>query len=85
MFIDERAGLVRMAFETDRILRGRGPQLPVQETTVRIVAVRALDHSFIHPVMEWPLKLLRNFLMAAIAKLQRFFLHQVLGFFGMMR
>jgi hypothetical protein len=85
VFIDERPGLVRVAFEADGIFSGGGAQGPREESAVLVMTIRALHHPFIHAVMEGPLKLLFRFLMAAVAQLGLLFLQQVLGFLGMMR
>src|SRR5215475_14316508 len=85
MFVHERACFIRVALETNRVLRRSRPQLPVQESAVRIVAVAAQHKPFVHPVMKRSVELLLCFLMASVAKLRRFFLHQVLLLFGMVR
>jgi len=74
-----------MTLEAHCILRRCRSQLPVQESAVRIVAIAALHHSFVHPVMERPSELLGHFLVAAIAELRLLFLHQALAFFRMVR
>src|SRR6266568_1091628 len=85
VLVDERSGLVRVALVTHQVLRYRRAQLPRQEATVRIVAVSALHHSFIDPMMEGPSKLLFRFRVAAIAELRLLLFHQELAFFGVMR
>src|SRR5262249_29706946 len=85
VLVYERSGFVRVALEANCVLRRGCPQLPVQEPAVRIVAIAALHHSFVHPVMERARELLGHFLVAAIAELRLFFLHQALAFFWMVR
>ena len=84
MFVHEWSGFVRVALEANCVLCRRCPQLPVQEPAVRIVAIAALHHSFVHPVMERTRELLGHFLVAAIAKLRLLFLHQFLALFRVM-
>jgi len=52
MFEHERPLLVRVALETDHILRRRRSQLMRSLRPVRIVAVRALHQSFVHSMVE---------------------------------
>jgi hypothetical protein len=52
MLIDERPARLRVALSADRILVGRRPQVAVHESAVGVVAVTALDQTFVHPVME---------------------------------
>ena len=85
VLVDERPGLVRVALEAHQILRARRAQLPRQESTVRIVAIVALHESFVHAMVECPVELLLYLLMAAVAEQRRFFLHQELAFFGVVR
>ena len=81
----KRPRLLGMALETDCILRGRCPQLPALEAAVRIVAIAALHHAFIDPVMERTIELLLGLQMATVAKLRLLLLHQVLAFLGVVR
>ena len=85
VLVDERSGFVRVALVAHQVLRYRRSQLPRQESTVRIVAVAALDHSFIDSVMEGSIKLLFRLEMAAVTELRRLLLQQELAFFGVMR
>lgn len=77
--------LVGVALETDQILRCRGAQLASLKTPVRIVAVAALHHSFVHSVMEGAGELLLGLQMAAVAEARLLLLHQELAFLGVMR
>lgn len=83
MFVNEWPSLVGVAFETNCVLGCCRTQLAIQEATMGIVTIGALDETFIYAMMKRPLKLLRDFLMAAIAKLRLLFFHQVLRFLGM--
>ncbi len=85
MLVDERASFVGVALEADGILRGSCADLPGQKTSVGIVAVIALHEAFVHTVMEGAIELLLHFLVAAIAKQRRLFLHQELAFLRMVR
>lgn len=77
----ERPGLFRMALDAGHILRRRLSQLPGLETTVRIVAITALDHALIHAMVKRPIELLFDFEMAAVAELRLLLLQQSLAFF----
>ena len=85
MFIHEGSGFVGVAFETNQILRGRGPQLPCQESAMRVVAVRALHQTFVDPVMEGPGELLLLVEVAAVAEGRLACLQEELALFCMMR
>ena len=77
----ERPGLFRMALDAGHILRRRLSQWPGLETTVRIVAITALDHALIHAMVKRPIELLFDFEMAAVAELRLLLLQQSLAFF----
>lgn len=68
--MNEGPGLFRVALDTGHILRRRLSQLPGLETTVRIVAITALDHTLIHAMVKGPIELLFGFQMAAVAELR---------------
>ena len=52
MLVHKRPLLVRVTLEADRILRGGSPHLFRLHRTVHVVAITALDQSFIHAMME---------------------------------
>ena len=54
---DERSALVAMALETNHILIWSRSKLTVSQCAVGAVAVRALDQSFFHAMMERLLKI----------------------------
>src|ERR1700674_704651 len=85
VLINKWSLLVGVALEADRVLRGRGPQLSRQESTVRVVAIRAFHQAFIYPVMERPVELLLLVQVAAVTEVGLFQLHQKLAFCGMVR
>src|SRR5262249_29077507 len=58
VFIHERSRFVRMAFETNLILRSRSPQLPRKESAMRVMTIGALHQAFVHSMMERPVELL---------------------------
>src|SRR2546430_391565 len=64
----ERTGLVRMAGEANHILRGRGTQLFLHETTMLIVAIGAGDQSFIDAMMKRLGEIRLDFQMAAVTE-----------------
>src|SRR5271157_1975657 len=69
MFERKRPGLVRVTVVANHVLcRGRA-QLPVQESSVRIVAIAAGDQAFVHAMVKRPGKLWLHFQMTAVAKL----------------
>ena len=52
MLVNERPTRLRVALGADRILIGHGFQVVVSEGAVRIVAVRTLHETFVHPVVK---------------------------------
>ena len=69
VFENKRSLLVRVAFEADRILRGRSPHLVGLYRSVHVVAIAALDQSFVHAMVERHVELRFLLEMAPIAKL----------------
>lgn len=69
MFKDERAVLVDVALKANRILSSRSAHLLGCCGSMRIMAIAALNESFVHTVMEWHAKLRLLLQMAGIAKL----------------
>jgi hypothetical protein len=69
VFENKRTLLVRVALEADRILRGRSPHLVGFHRAVHVVAIAALDQTFIHTMMERHVELGFLLQMAPIAKL----------------
>jgi hypothetical protein len=84
VFIHEGSGFVGVTLEANQILRGRGSQLPGQESAMRVVAVGAPHEAFVDPVMEGPGKLLLLVEMAAVAKRGLACLEEELALFRMM-
>ena len=85
MLVHERPRLIAMALETAGVLRHRSPELSVQKSSVRIVAIVALHQAFVHFVPKRPIELLLHFLVTSVAKLGRLLLHQELALFCVMR
>jgi len=81
----KRPGFLRMALETDCIAGSSRPQLPGLEPAMGIMAIAALHHAFIDPMMKGTIELLFGFQMATVAKLRLLFLHQALAFPGVVR
>ena len=65
----ERASLVGVAREANRVLRRRGSHLLGRHRAVRIVAVGALNQALIHPVVKGHVELRLLLQMAGVAKL----------------
>lgn len=74
-----------MALEADQVLRRRSPQLPGQESAVRVVAVRALHQAFVDAVMEGPGELLLLVEVAAVAERRLACFQEELALFRVMR
>ena len=85
VFIHERSRFVRVTLETNLVLRSRSPQLPGQESAMRIVAIGALHQAFVHSMVEWPVELLVLVEMAAVAQRRLLSLEQEVFFFCMVR
>jgi hypothetical protein len=68
VLIDEGSLFIRVAFVADRVLPVSCAQLVGFKSAVRIVAVVALQESFVDPMMEWAGELRAHIQMAAIAK-----------------
>src|SRR5216683_62549 len=83
MLVDEGSGFVRVAFEADGVLRRGGAYRTAEESSMRVVAVVALHQPFVDAVVEGAVELLLHFLVAAVAKQRRLFLHQELAFLRM--
>ncbi len=83
VFVDKRPLLIGVAFETDCVLRGGSHHLFGPRGAVRIVAIGALNESFIHSMMERHIELRLLLQMAGIAKLRLGFLQQEFAGFGM--
>ena len=52
VFEHKRALLLRVTGEADHILRRRSPHLLRSHRPMHVVAIAALDQTFIHPVVE---------------------------------
>jgi len=75
MFKYEWPGLIGVAFETNGVISGSRAELARIEPAVRIVAVRALYQSLVHPMVKRSRELLIHFQVAAIAQLRLSYLH----------
>ena len=75
MLVDERTGLVRVAFEAHSVLRRSRTGLAAQEPSVWVVTVIALHQTLVYAVTEWSIKLLFCLQMTPVAELRRLFLH----------
>ena len=69
MLVDKWALLVDVAFEADRILRGRSAHLLGTDGAVHVVAIAALDQPFVHPMMKRHLELSFLLKVASVAEL----------------
>ena len=85
VLIHEGSRLVAVALEAAGILCGSGPELPRQESAVRIVTVIALDQPLVDSVTKRTVELLLHFLMTAVTQLRGLLLHQELAFVRVMR
>ena len=65
---DERSLFIRVTRVANRIPRRRRAQLPANKSSVGIVAVRALNQSFFHAVVERHVELRFFFLVACVAQ-----------------
>lgn len=68
MFENEGPLLVGVAGKADRIPRRRGPKLLPDETSMRVMAIRALHQSFLDPVVEGHVELRLHLQMAGVAE-----------------
>ena len=68
MLVDEGSLFIGVTFVADRILPVSCAQLVRFKSAVWIVAVVALEESFVDPVMKWPGELRAHIQVAAIAK-----------------
>jgi hypothetical protein len=68
VFEDERSLLVHVACEANRIPRRRRAQLLAHEPTMGIVAIRAFQQPFFHPVMKRHVELRLDVQVTAIAE-----------------
>lgn len=85
MLVHKRPLLVRVALEADRILRGGGLHLLGLDCAVRIVAVRALDQTFVHTMMERHVELRLLLQMTCVTKFRLRLDQQVFFFHCMVR
>src|SRR5262249_16464896 len=85
VLIDKWSSFVRMAFETDRVLRCSWAQLRVKKAAVRVMAIDTLHEAFVDAMVKRLIELQLRFQMAAVAKCRRFFFHQMLRLFRTVR
>ena len=81
----KRPLLVRVAFEADLILRRGCPDLFRLHRAVDVVAITALDQSFIHTMMKGHFELSFLLKVARVAKLRLRLYEQKIRFFTVMR
>src|SRR3989304_3122104 len=81
MLENKGTGLLHVAFEANRILRGGVAQLLGEEAAMLVVAVGAFDQTFLHPVMERPVKIGLDLEVAGKAKVSLGFGQQELPLF----
>ena len=81
----KRPLLVRVAFEADLILRRGGAHLFWLHSAVYVVAITALDKSFVHTMMKGHFELSFLLKMARVAKLGLGLYEQKIRFFTVMR
>jgi hypothetical protein len=84
MLEHKRSGFVRMARETNQVLRPRRPQLAGLETAMLIMTIRAFHQTFIHTVMERPVELLFLIQVAAVTQCWLILFQEKLALFCMM-
>lgn len=85
MFENERPLLVHVACETDGIPRCRGTQLLADEPAVRVMAIRALNKSFLDAMVKGHIELRFHFQVAAVAELGLRFCEKEVTCGGVMR
>jgi hypothetical protein len=85
VLIDEGSALIGVALVADKIPIRQLAYLPQPRRPVDVVAITALDQSFIHAMMKGPGKIRFRGGMAAVAKFGLVLHQQVLGFFGVVR
>ena len=73
MLEHKRTLFVRVALEADGVLRGRSPHLMRFHCSMNVVAIAALDQSFIHAMMERHVELGFLLEMARVAELRLHF------------
>ena len=85
MLVDERPLFVGVALVANLVSTWQGADLTQVGSAVRIVAVAALDESFIDSVVIWPAEIRACRSMTAITKFRLFLNQQVLGFLTVVR
>jgi hypothetical protein len=84
MLIDEGSLLVRVAFKADSVLRCGSAYLLGLYRAVHVMAIAALDESFIYPMMERHIELGFLLKMTRVAQLRLGLHKQKFAFFGVM-
>ena len=85
VLIDEWALFFGVTLETDGILCCRRTKLSFQKSSMRIMAIVALNQPFVHSMMKGPIKLVFDFEVTAITELGLFITKKVFGDLGVMR
>lgn len=85
MLVHKRALLLRVAFVSDFISRSTRAKLLRPESSMRTMAVIALDETLIHAMMEWSSELGANLHVAGVAQPGRLSLQHELRFLRKMR
>ena len=75
VLVNEGTLLLGVAFVADLISRSVGPQLFRAKRPMWIMAIIALQQSFIHTVVEWPGKFCPDIHVAGVAEVGRLGLH----------
>src|SRR5215469_4427462 len=85
VLVDKGSLFIRMAFVANLVIAVSAAELACQKASMRVVAVAALEQSFVDAMMKWPGELGPDIQMAAIAEIWSSFLQQELLLFGVVR
>jgi len=85
VLINERPLFVRVALIADLIVAVGPAKLTRLETSMRVMAIGALNQSFVDPVVKRPSEFRAHVQVAGVAELRRGFLEQELALFGVVR
>lgn len=85
MLVYEWPLFVGVALVTDLVIAVGPAQLVSKETTMRVVAVAALEQPFVDPMVKWASELRANIQMAGVAQLWCSLFQQEFFFFRVVR
>src|SRR6516165_7914641 len=81
VLVDERPLLFGMALVADLVIAVRSAELMGQETSMGVVAIPALEQTFVDAVMKWPCELRAHIEVTVVTELWRGLFQQKLSFF----